>query len=83
MEDNVYPMTFEEYKATVHQLYMESCLQEISPEEREQHFLENEDVVKDGYDGQCWQYKNYSQDRPKCFTLTSFSSVLWNLENLY
>jgi len=79
-----YPMSYEEYETTVKELFMEKCLPEVSVTEREAHFNDNLDVVRDGYIGECYYYDNNPDDRDKCFTLYALSgSVLWNLENLY
>ena len=75
------PVTYEEFRTTVRELFMKECLQDISKKEREEYLNENEKYIKREYEGKCYSYRNGSTNTFSWGSLRG--TTLWNLENLY
>lgn len=75
-------INYEEYKKKVHDIFNERCLTGIDAKEKETYLKEQENIIKEAYNGDAYSYNNLGMDN--VFTDSCiYSRVCANLEELY
>ncbi len=77
------PLSYEEYKNRVYEIFKKRCLPFLSEKEKVEYLKKNEDVIKDEYKGDLYEFNNFEGFETVFDDRSIYSRVCGVLEDLY